>query len=233
MQNYEDLAVAISPRQSDASHRDGPETAGPFEKSAPTAKRTIVAGASAEAPPVPVLLGYYDSRAPADCRPDARPRRYVSLACPVGPLRSTRGLDPALRALTVRLPDPAPKVSLRTEGELTGLPAGVNVAACRIGVEALTNVVKTRPGSAWPGVACRRHEAPRGNHDRRRQARRVRAPDGPQLSVCFSSMQSHARELDGTCDIYATARGTRAVLPVRPHTSCHHVVEHRVGQHRR
>ncbi|MEV0974134.1 sensor histidine kinase [Microtetraspora glauca] len=114
------------------------------------------------------------------------------------------GLAGAVRALAEEGP-PAAEVVI--EGETTGLPAAVEVAAYRVVQEALTNV--------------RRHaEATRVRVTLRRDAADLRVcvtddgiglPEGRRAGVGTSSMRERAAELGGSCLIVAVPEGGTVV----------------------
>lgn len=129
------------------------------------------------------------------------------------------GLEPALRALTTRLPDRAPRFSLHVEGELTDLPAAVEVATYRIVTEAMTNVVKHARANRClvaltrDGGRLEVNVADDGDGFRPLTL----LGDHGSTAVGLSSIRSRAEELGGMCDIVPTTKGTRlrAVLPLR------------------
>ena len=115
------------------------------------------------------------------------------------------GLAAALRAQCRRFDPATLPVSLTIEGELTGLPAAVEVAAYRIVAEALTNVAR-HAGASHVTVTV----------DRGRELTVTVTDDGPGIDpaakpgVGLTSMRERATELGGECEVSAAApRGTR------------------------
>ncbi|MDQ3723711.1 MAG: sensor histidine kinase, partial [Actinomycetota bacterium] len=116
------------------------------------------------------------------------------------------GLVPAIREQAARMNGDERGVQIRVEGpdELTELPAAVEVAAFRIAVEAITNVVRHADANT-----CVVQLALNGNlevdvHDD------GTARDGYPAGVGISSMRERATELGGSFTITpARQRGTR------------------------
>ncbi|MEU9885376.1 sensor histidine kinase [Sphaerisporangium sp. NPDC051011] len=119
------------------------------------------------------------------------------------------GLAGAVRALAVEGPPP---VTVEVSGDLTTLPAAVEVAAYRIVQEALTNVRRhARATSA--SIAL----------DRAPDALRVRVsddgaglPERPRAGVGLHSMRERAAELGGTCVTVPVATGGTTVEAILP-----------------
>lgn len=118
------------------------------------------------------------------------------------------GLAGAVRALAA---GGLPEVTVETEGDLSDLPAAVEVAAYRIAQEGLTNV--------------RKHAAARSAMVslRRGESLTVRVQDdghgldeGPRSGVGLISMRERAAELGGTCVIGPVPGGGTAVEAVLP-----------------
>lgn len=127
------------------------------------------------------------------------------------------GLEPALRALTERLPHPAPRFSLKVDGCLTGLPAAVEVATYRIAAEAITNVIKHSQATSCEVALLRdgaRLEISVTDDGTGRRPPRADRAAGD--AVGLSSIRSRAEELGGVCEIVPSAVGMRlrAVLPI-------------------
>ncbi|MCK2220325.1 sensor histidine kinase [Actinomadura sp. ATCC 31491] len=119
------------------------------------------------------------------------------------------GLAGAVRALAA---EPGPPVTVEAEGELTGLPAAVEVAAYRIVQEALTNA---RKHAAAGRVEVTLTRAPRALVVRVRDDGRG-LPERRRSGVGFASMRERAAELGGTCLISSPGTGTQveAMLPL-------------------
>jgi signal transduction histidine kinase len=144
------------------------------------------------------------------------------------------GLEPALRALTERLPDPAPRFSIHVDGDLADLPAAVEVATYRIVSEAVTNVVK-HAHAAHCSVKLTRDQSKleltvsddgSGFADSAKfnsaefnsaEFNSSEFNSAEVSGVGLSSIRSRIEELGGRCDIASTAEGTRlhVVLPLR------------------
>jgi two-component system NarL family sensor kinase len=136
------------------------------------------------------------------------------------PAALDHGLGPALDGLVSRFGDAdgAPAVSLTVEGDLTELPAAVEVVAYRVVAESLTNVVK-HARAAFARVEVRR--------DERHLDVRV-TDDGVGLGVSagsagsgvgLSSIRERVDELGGRCSISAGPAGrsgtrVEVLLPV-------------------
>ncbi|MFI6454679.1 sensor histidine kinase [Streptosporangium amethystogenes] len=127
--------------------------------------------------------------------------------CP--PTLDTLGLAGAVRALA----DSGPSVAVETEGDLSGLPAAVEVAAYRIAQEALTNV-RRHAGARSATISLRRGDS--------FLAVRVQddgdgLPAVPRPGIGLASMRERAAELGGTCVIGPASGGgtvVKAVLPI-------------------
>jgi signal transduction histidine kinase len=134
------------------------------------------------------------------------------------PAALDHGLAPALHGLVGRFGEGAgaPAVTLVVDGDLTELPAAVEVVVYRVVTEALTNVVKHARAAA---VRIEVHR------DERHLDLRI-VDDGVGLTagssaagtgVGLSSMRDRVEELGGRCAIGpAVPRGTRVelLLPV-------------------
>ncbi|MBB5132786.1 signal transduction histidine kinase [Thermocatellispora tengchongensis] len=118
------------------------------------------------------------------------------------------GLAGAIRALA---DEPGPPVSVEVEGEMTELPAAVEVAAYRIAQEALTNVRK-HSGASRATVSLTR--TPHALVVRVRDDGKG-LPEHRRSGVGFASMRERAAELGGTCLITSDS-GTQveATLPL-------------------
>jgi signal transduction histidine kinase len=122
------------------------------------------------------------------------------------------GLLGALRLAADRLEAPgAPDVSVEAEGELPALPAAVEVAAYRIGTEALTNAVR-HAAAARCSVRLRSGDAltlvveddGRG------------LPADPRPGVGLASMHERAAEVGGECRIEPRPGGGTRVIARLP-----------------
>jgi signal transduction histidine kinase len=106
-------------------------------------------------------------------------------------------------------------VTVTGEGDLTGLPAALEVAALRIAQEALHNAVRHAGADT---VAVRvRAGADAVEVDVTDDGRGL--PGRPVPGVGLSSMRERAAELGGSCSVGpADPSGTRvhAVLPIHP-----------------
>ncbi|GGS64488.1 hypothetical protein GCM10010156_24480 [Planobispora rosea] len=123
------------------------------------------------------------------------------------------GLAGAVRALAA---ESGPSVTVDTEGNLSDLPAAVEVAAYRIVQEALTNVRK-HAGARSSAVSLRREESAltvRITDDGRG------LPEEARSGIGLISMRERASELGGTCAIGPAAGGGTAVEAVLPITGC-------------
>jgi signal transduction histidine kinase len=123
------------------------------------------------------------------------------------------GLLGALRAGAAPLADGGPRVTVTGDGDLTGLPAALEVAALRIAQEALHNAVR-HAGATAVAISVRAGadavEVEVTDDGRGLPAR-------PVPGVGLSSMRERAAELGGSCSISPAApSGTRvhAVLPL-------------------
>lgn len=125
------------------------------------------------------------------------------------PTLDTLGLAGAVRALA----DSGPSVIVETEGDLSGLPSVVEVAAYRIAQEALTNV-RRHAGARSATISLRR--------DNSFLTVLVRddgsgPPPAPRPGIGLVSMRERARELGGTCVMGPAPGGgtlVKAVLPL-------------------
>lgn len=116
------------------------------------------------------------------------------------------GLAGALRQDAERLATPGAAVDASAEGSLVGLPAAVEVAAYRIGLEALTNVSR-HAGASRVELLLRR--TPNALVLTVRDDGRGSAGDGTP-GVGLSSMRERAEELGGSLEVVATpGAGTR------------------------
>ncbi|GHH63039.1 hypothetical protein GCM10017673_03240 [Streptosporangium violaceochromogenes] len=121
------------------------------------------------------------------------------------------GLAGAVRALAA---EGGPRVAVETEGDLSDLPAAVEVAAYRIVQEALTNVRK-HAGARSATVSLRRGAS---------LMIRVRddghgPPERARSGIGLISMRERAAELGGTCVIGPAEGGgteVEALLPISP-----------------
>jgi two-component system, NarL family, sensor kinase len=152
--------------------------------------------------PAPPLLASLSADLEA-CSAEVR-----SLIDGLRPAALDHGLGPALAALVDRAGegDGAPATSLTVDGDLTELPAAVEVVAYRVVTEALTNVVK----HARARVA--RFEARR---DERHVELRIvddgvglgAASTAPGSGVGLGSIRERVEELGGRCTITSGAPG--------------------------
>ncbi|MEU8204694.1 sensor histidine kinase [Streptosporangium sp. NPDC049046] len=125
------------------------------------------------------------------------------------PALDALGLAGAVRALA----DNGPSVIVETEGDLSGLPSAVEVAAYRIAQEALTNV-RRHAGARSATISLRRDDS--------FLTVRVRddgsgPPPAPRPGIGLASMRERARELGGTCVMGPAPGGgalVKAVLPL-------------------
>ncbi|SNS78437.1 Histidine kinase-, DNA gyrase B-, and HSP90-like ATPase [Geodermatophilus saharensis] len=126
------------------------------------------------------------------------------------------GLLGALRAGAAPLAERGPRVTVTGEGDLTGLPAAVEVAALRIAQEALHNAVRHAGARAVAiGVTAGADTVEVEVSDDGRGL-----PGRPVPGVGLSSMRERAAELGGSCTVGpGDPTGTRvhAVLPRHPH----------------
>ena len=136
-------------------------------------------------------------------------RRLVADLRP--PALDDLGLVGALRALVSTLTAGGPEVEVRADGRMDELPAAVEVAAYRIGAEAVNNAVRHSDASRVD-LSLSAGDAGLEVH--------VRDDGGglpPDLTpgVGLASMRERASELGGWCSIETTAGGTavRAWLP--------------------
>nr|WP_055509224.1 sensor histidine kinase [Nonomuraea pusilla] len=128
------------------------------------------------------------------------------------PVLDELGLAGALRAFGA---GPGPRVEVRVDGSLDGLPAGVEMAAYRIAQEALTNA-RRHAGAASVVVAFLREA----------EALRLTVaddgkglPDVPSPGVGLTSMRERAAEIGGACEIAPRPGGgteVSALLPLPP-----------------
>ena len=127
--------------------------------------------------------------------------------CP--PTLDALGLAGAVRALA----NSGPSVTVETEGDLSGLPSAVEVAAYRIAQEALTNV-RRHAGARSATISLRRG----GSF----LTVRIRddgsgLPPASRPGIGLVSMRERARELGGTCVVGPAPGGgtlVDAVLPI-------------------
>ncbi len=119
------------------------------------------------------------------------------------------GLAVALAEVADRFRDQGPAVELGIEGELTDLPAAVEVAAYRVVVEALTNVVK-HAGAGTARVLVRRDD----RHLEVRVDDDGRGFTGPTRDdgVGLASLRERAEELGGRCEIRSGGQGTAVTV---------------------
>lgn len=123
------------------------------------------------------------------------------------------GLDGAVRELVRQLGDGPLAVTVTASGDLSRLPAAVEVSAYRIMAEALTNVVRHASAKRCTVALCR---APNWLEIDVADDGRGLAPDTTP-GVGRRSMAERAAELGGTCTVTPSPGGgvrVRAVLPV-------------------
>ncbi|MGY1601960.1 histidine kinase [Geodermatophilus sp. SYSU D00815] len=122
------------------------------------------------------------------------------------------GLLGALRATTAPLADGGPAVTVTADGDLTGLPAALEVAVLRIVQEAVHNAVR-HAGARTVDVTVR--SGPHGVEvdvvDDGRGLARDRTPE-----VGLASMAERAAELGGSCAVGPGALGGTRVHAVLP-----------------
>ncbi len=126
------------------------------------------------------------------------------------------GLAGAVRALAEEtLPrgtDGVEDVSVRVEGDLTGLPAAVEVAVYRIVQEALNNVRRHARAARIRVVVTRTPARDGGGELRVRIVDDgIGAPARPRAGVGVSSMRERAAELGGSCVITSPETGGTVV----------------------
>ncbi|MFA1550026.1 sensor histidine kinase [Actinomadura chokoriensis] len=123
------------------------------------------------------------------------------------------GLEGAIQALGgVVATGDGPKVDVRVEGDLNGLPAAAEVAAYRIVQEALTNVHRHANAGSAEVTLCLNGDLHVTIGDDG-----VGLPMGLRSGVGMSSMRERAAELGGSCTVGPGPRGgtlVRARLPV-------------------
>jgi signal transduction histidine kinase len=127
------------------------------------------------------------------------------------------GLDGACRQAVDRLTRASSvRPTVHVSGELAGLPAAVEVAAFRIVLEAVTNVVR----HAEAGRCCVSLATSDGTLAVTVEDDGHGLLDGPGMGNGLSTMRERAEELGGTFAVVTTPRGVRvtAVLPARPAT---------------
>ncbi|GGL03874.1 sensor histidine kinase [Planomonospora parontospora] len=119
------------------------------------------------------------------------------------------GLAGAVRALAS---EGEPPVTVETSGDLSDLPAAVEVAAYRIAQEALTNVRKH--ARARTATVCLRHEGPSLTVRITDDGRGL--PEASRSGIGLVSMRERATELGGSCVIVGAPGGGTAVEAVLP-----------------
>jgi len=135
------------------------------------------------------------------------------------------GLEGAVRALADEGP---PETEVVVTGDLTGLPAAVEVAVYRIVQEALTNI-RRHAGATAARIDIRRRsrdEAAGGEPPGRGTVLRLRVADNGaglpsevRSGVGLTSMRERAAELGGTCSIAPGETGgtvVEAIIPCGP-----------------
>ncbi len=139
-------------------------------------------------------------------------RRLVAGLRP--PVLDDLGLLEALRTTGPAAQEGPPVVRFHVHGDLTSLPAAVEVAAYFIVGEALTNVVRHASATA----ADVRLEATQDVLTVLVEDDGVGFPEGASKGVGLVSMRERAVELGGGCAVTATGKGTRvrAELPLLP-----------------
>lgn len=127
------------------------------------------------------------------------------------------GLEKALLGLAERVTEQGPRVSLTAHGDLTELPAAVEVVAYRVVTEALTNVVKHAKASTVTLVVQRdeRHVTLRVTDDGTGFSTHEGGPRGGS-GIGVTSIRSRVEELGGDSEIRSSPSGTvvEARLPL-------------------
>lgn len=127
------------------------------------------------------------------------------------------GLEKALLGLAERVGEQGPRVSLTAHGDLTELPAAVEVVVYRVVTEALTNVVKHAHASAVTMVVRRdeRHLSLFVTDDGTGFPAAEFGPEGSS-GVGLTSIRSRVEELGGESEIRSGPSGTvvEARLPL-------------------
>lgn len=140
-------------------------------------------------------------------------RRLVYALRP--PALDTLGLIGALRSQATQLGDSSLRISIEAPEELPALPAAVEVAAYRIVLEALTNVVRHAEASNCTVRLALDEEA--GALDLEIEDNGRGIEEDHQAGVGLASMRERAEELGGSCTIEAVPSGSgirvRAFLP--------------------
>ena len=122
------------------------------------------------------------------------------------------GLLDALRQQAVRLSEGSVLIDVRGRQPVTQLPAAVEVAAYRIAVEAMTNVVRHAQARHCVVEVTLNGHLEVSVHDNG-----CGVPPSPRKGIGLASMRERAAELGGTCTVSARpGGGTRvhATLPV-------------------